>query len=208
MNLRVILAGSAIVLAFAGSALAEAPAPAPASPAEVLRALSGCAGIADSGARLACYDNLAPQVKAALAAAPSAVAAKAPPTEEEQRSWFGFDMGGLFGSSPAQQTTPQQFGAENTEAAKEARDNPPPGGPQPIDSISAKLTEYAFNPFGKFVVFLDNGQVWKQIQGDSDHAHFQRNPAENTVTISRGFIGSYNLTINDSNKIYKVTRLK
>jgi hypothetical protein len=56
------------------------------------------------------------------------------------------------------------------------------------------------------VVFLDNGQIWQQLQGESEHANFSR--SGDTVTISRGFIGSYNLQINDSHKVFKVKRIK
>ena len=80
---------------------------------------------------------------------------------------------------------------------------PPP--PEQIESITAAVTDYSFNPFGKFIVFLDNGQVWREI--DPDLAHFNKGGA-NTVTIERGMMGSYNMRINDGNKIYKVTRIK
>ena len=77
-----------------------------------------------------------------------------------------------------------------------------------VDSITAGVSEFAYNPFGRFIVFLDNGQVWKQIEGDVDRAVFPKLGKDNKVTISRGFIGSYNLTINDSAKVFKVTRVK
>ena len=209
MNLRHLFCGTAVLLAFSGPAAAQAGGDA------LLRALSGCAGVADGPARLACYDRLAPQVKAALAAPapavaatpaapaqPAAVAAKQAPAKEEQESWFGFDMGDLFGSSPKTQTTPAEFGSEQTAAAqKKART-------QEIDSITAGLTDYAMTPFGKFVVFLDNGQIWRQIQGDSDVAHFRRNAKDNKVEISRGLLGSYNLQIVGSERTYKVERVK
>ncbi len=204
MNLRHILAGSAIVLAFTAPAGAQGAAASPDGGRNLLKALSDCAALTDSPARLACYDGLAPRVKEALAAPPVAVAGR-PPTKEEQTSWFGFDVGGLFGTSPAQQTTPEQFGAENTPAAKEAREDKKA---KVLDSITAGVKEYAFNPFGKFIVFLDNGQIWKQKQGDSDRAHFRRKASDNTVTISRGFLGSYNLKVNDSERIFKVNRIK
>ena len=70
------------------------------------------------------------------------------------------------------------------------------------------MTEVSYNPLGKFIVFLDNGQIWRQIEGDSDQATFHKPAKDNKVTISRGFIGSYNLTINDSVKTFKVTRVK
>jgi hypothetical protein len=49
--------------------------------------------------------------------------------------------------------------------------------------------------------------VWRQIEGDSDHAIFPK-ARKTDVTIRRGFIGSYNLTIGDSDRMYKVTRVK
>ena len=67
------------------------------------------------------------------------------------------------------------------------------------------MTDYSFNPFGKFIVFLDNGQVWREI--DSDPAHFSKG-GTNTVTIERGMMSSYNMHINGGNHTYKVTRVK
>lgn len=205
MNLRQFLAGSAIVLAFAAPAGAQEPAAPAGGQASLLKALTDCAALTEPQARLACYDGLAPRLKAALAKPPAVVARRRPPTKEEQKSWFGFNMDDLFGSGQAQQTTPQTFGAENTPAAQTARED---HKSQAIDSITAGLTEYAYNPFGKFLVILDNGQIWKQLQGDSGRAHFRRKASDNKVTISRGFLGSYNLTINGSNKVYKVNRVK
>ncbi|MBV9695108.1 MAG: hypothetical protein JO261_15540, partial [Alphaproteobacteria bacterium] len=62
-----------------------------------------------------------------------------------------------------------------------------------------------YTPYGKFVIFLDSGQVWRQIEGDADRADFSKGVA---VTISRGGLGSYSLTIGDSEKLYKVRRVK
>lgn len=208
MKTQRFFAGAAIVLASAVPALADGPAAAPQGP-DVLHALAQCATIAELPARLACYDGLAPRVKAALAAppAPAALAARHPPTKEEQTSWFGFNMDNLFGGGGAPaQTTPKEFGQENTAAVKDARQARQESGEE-IDSITAKVTDYALSPFGKFVVFLDNGQVWKQIPGDADRAMFSHHGG-NTVRISRGFLGSYNMTINDSSRVYKVTRVK
>jgi hypothetical protein len=180
--------------------------PALAAPAtqDLLEAVGHCAAIADDHARLACYDAVAPRVKDALAVPPAALPNNRPPTTEEQRSWFGFDLGSLFGTTPAQQTTAAQFGNDKlpaTHATEEA-------APAEVDSITAGVTDVAYTPFGKFIVFLDNGQVWRQIEGDSEHAIFRRPAKANRVAISRGFIGSYNLTLDGSNRMYKVTRVK
>ncbi|HWA89069.1 MAG TPA: hypothetical protein VG889_03475 [Rhizomicrobium sp.] len=166
---------------------------------DVLRAMDACAGMTDGAQRLACYDKVSPQVKATLARMPRT----APPTADEQKSWFGFDFADLFGSTPNQQTTPDKFGGENLPAPPPKPGEAPP--PEPIDSITAKVTDYAFTPFGKFIVFLDSGQVWRQVEGDTDKASFTKDA---TVTISRGFIGSYTLQIGDSAKTFKVKRVK
>jgi hypothetical protein len=194
MKLRICTLATALYAAAALSAQA--------GPREdALHALDQCAAMTDEHARVTCYDQAAPQLRAALNAPPT----PHPPTEAEQKSWFGFDLGSIFGSSPAQQTTPQQFGSENVPPPPPPANEPPPPGP--IESITAKVTNYAMDPFGKFVVFLDNDQVWQQLQGDPELAHFHKGGGD-TVTISRGFIGSYNLQINDSNKVFKVKRIK
>ncbi len=190
--------------AFTLAVFSATAAPAAQSSQDILEELGKCAAIADDHARLACYDALSPRVKDALATPPAALPGNRPPTVEEQKSWFGFDLSGLFGASPEQQTTPQQFGSDKlpeTHAKEEV-------AAQAVDSITAGVTDYAYTPFGKFIVFLNNGQVWRQIEGDADHALFKKVAKDNKVTISRGFIGSYNLTINDSDKVYKVTRVK
>lgn len=187
------------VLAFAGATGALA-----APRDDVLEAMGKCAAIADDKARLACYDGLAPHVKQALITPPESLPGGRAPTKEEEESWFGFDLSNLFGASPEQQTTPQQFGAEQlpeTHAKEEA-------AAEVVDHISAAVTDYAYTPFGKFIVFLQNGQVWRQAEGDADHAIFKRHPSDNTVTISRGALGSYNLSLNDSGKRFKVDRVK
>jgi hypothetical protein len=178
--------------------------PAPVAPQDVLEAIGRCAAITDNGRRLTCYDALAPRVKDALATPPEALPGNRAPTAEEERSWFGFDLSSLFGANPSQQTTPAQFGSDRlpTTHAEEQT------AAAAVDSITAAVTDVAFTPFGRFIVFLDNGQVWRQIEGDADRAIFKKPAKDNKVIISRGFIGSYNLTLNDSDKLFKVTRVK
>lgn len=188
---------AALLLFFVGPALAD-------SRDEALQAIGKCAGVADDKARLACYDALSGRVKDALATPPSSLDRE--PTKDEQESWFGFDIGGLFGGGSAKPATPAEFGNERTAAVQEKREEAK--AREEITSITAKLTDVAFTPFGKFIVFLDNGQVWRQLPADSDKAHFRSTPSDNEVTISRGALGSYNLQINDSEHIYKVTRVK
>lgn len=220
MNFRSCAVGAIAILA-AGAAVA--------GPKEdVLNDLGQCAAMKDDAARLACYDALAPRAKAAIAPpvaaappmetspptnvatapnppAPPSEASAAPPPEE-QESWFGRNIGSIFATPPEQQTTAEKFGADKlppppSEIAPNAQ-------PQELDSITENVSDVAFTPFGKFIIVLKNGQIWRQIEGDSEQAYFRKNAADNMVTISRGLLGSYNLKINDSVKLFKVTRLK
>jgi hypothetical protein len=181
-----------------------APPPPPLAPQDVLEAIGRCSAISDNTARLTCYDALAPRVKDALAAPPQALPGNRPPSAEEERSWFGFDLANLFGASPSQQTTPQQFGSDRLPSVHAQEQT----AAAEVDSITTGVTEVSFTPFGRFILFLDNGQVWRQIEGDTDRATFKKPAKDNKVTIGRGLIGSYNLTINDSARTFKVTRVK
>ena len=184
---------------------------------DAIAAIAKCAALNDNTARLVCYDKIAgrpttievapqaqPQVVQQPQAAQTATAAP-PPTKEKEESWFGIaDWFGSDNVSQAAQTTPKQFGSENLP--------PPPAAPgatpsEPLDHITANVSDFAYNPYGRFVVFLDNGQIWQQLQGDTDSAHFSKNQKEQ-VTISRGFIGSYNLVIEGRSGLYKVKRIK
>ena len=72
---------------------------------------------------------------------------------------------------------------------------------------AAAVTDFAYNPYGRFIVFLDNGQIWQQLEGDTDRARFSKSKKD-MVTISRGFLGSYNLVIGDHSGMFKVKRIK
>jgi hypothetical protein len=177
------------------------PAAAVAGPRDdLIDGMAKCATVTDNAARLACYDALAPQLKAAQSA---------PQEPVDNRAWY--DPSRIFGTSPAQQTTPQQFGAEGLAAPPAPPRKPgepaPPTPPPPLDSITAKVSDYAYNPHGRVVVFLDNGQIWQQILGDTDRPHFKKGEV-NTVVISRGALGSYDMVVNDGGLAIKVRRIK
>lgn len=188
------------------AALVILPAAAGAGPREdLIDGMAKCTVIVDNTARLACYDALNPQLKAAQAAPP----APTPPPAGDERAWY--DPGRIFGASPSAQTTPQQFGGEYLTQPAPPPPKPgeaaPPPRPQALDSITAKVTDYAYNPLGRVVVFLENGQVWRQLEGDTDKVYFHKSQA-NAVEIARGAFGSYNMVVNGSGSSVKVRRIK
>jgi len=160
-----------------------------AAPAQDLPAsAANCAGIADDRARLACYDGLAARAKTGAApavssSAPVPVTAPAAPPASKVES---------FGAETIRQTTP----AKIAEKAAEER-----------EEIRAKVTVVALSYSKHFTVTLDNGQIWRQIEADSDLARSLK--SGNTVVISRGIFGSYNLVIEGRNTaLFKVRRVE
>ena len=176
--MRVVLLTFALAVA-AGPAYADATR-------DALTELAKCADIADSTLRLKCFDDAMPRAKNALAA-------PEPAPKEASKSfleWFGF-------SRPAAPVTkPEEFGKAPPEPAGE------------LNEISSPVLEFAKTARGKAVFILENGQVWRQL--DSDGTVVLDPPQGKTmkVTVERGALGSYNLTIEGRNGLIKVTRLK
>jgi len=195
-----------------------------------------CADIAQVEARLVCYDAAAAEVKAIsagapvgapqVAAAPEAMAPPAPvvPKPKKKGAFFG-----LFGHKDVASQTAQTSPVERAAGTNEVTQTQPSGGaPQASDLVAkfgaeslpeheaekarvAKIVsdvdQFAFTGYHKIVVFLANGQVWSQTQGDT--TTFRLSARKKYVAeISRGLLGSYNLKIEGMNKLAKVVRIK
>lgn len=165
--------------------------------AEPLNAgLSRCAAIGDDALRLACFDQLAgalqPQavVPAAVAAAPAAaVAAPVAPAVP---------------AVPATTVEPAPVAAAADPVAEFGLENRPK--PQTEverqDEIQARVVERKKDPYGKWILTLDNGQVWQQ----SESATFSF--ASDQVVIERGMLGAFYLKVDGQSRRLKVKRLK
>lgn len=90
---------------------------------------------------------------------------------------------------------PSEFGGERLAAAAE----------KPAEFIIAKVASVRINALKQFTIVLDNGQVWRQLESDTV---FARMRGAETVKISRGFMGSYSLTIEGAWGTFKVKRIK
>ena len=200
-----IIRGMAITLALclsASAALADAKD-------DVLSAMVKCANTSGKAARLKCFDAASPALRALFiapglqgslpqAAAPASSGRQA---AEQNDSTFGLDFGGR--KSP--QTTPEEFGSETVAAPTPA---PEAARPKEVDEIQARVTDYATTSLGKVIVFLDNGQVWRQMESDPSTLRLRQNPSDNTVVIKRGAFGSYSLIANKHGALIKVQRTK
>jgi hypothetical protein len=171
MQIRVL----AFISIFFVAGAAHADATGDAS-AEIAR----CAGIADSAARLRCFDAAAPRANGAPAAQP----AKEAPDREG------------FGSPPPPVTRVEDFG------------KPPP--PPEITQITATVIELARTLRGRSIFILDNGQVWRQIDGDDTNVQDPQPGKTMKVAIEMGvwLLGNYNLTIEGQNALIRVRRVK
>jgi hypothetical protein len=80
--------------------------------------------------------------------------------------------------------------------------------PDTTDHISARMASYSFDPYGIFTVTLANGQMWKQISGDTSLAHWTKPATSYTARLSHGFLGSYNLAVAGASGVFKVKRVR
>lgn len=153
------------------------------TPQDALSEITRCADVQDPTARLRCFDAAIPRARKTLEELRAA----------EKRGfldWFG------FGRPPKPVTRPEDFG------------KPPAAEPGEITQLTATVAEFAKTPRGKSIFILDNGQVWRQLDSDSDEV-FEPAPGKAMkVTIEAGYLGGYNLSVEGRNGIIKVRRLR
>jgi hypothetical protein len=77
---------------------------------------------------------------------------------------------------------------------------------QPIKG-SGRMASYKFDSNGFFTVVLDNGEVWRQIDGDTTMAHWFGKPGFYVATVTAGALGSSNLRVQGEGRSYKVRRV-
>lgn len=177
------LVAATIVLFAAGAARAD-------EARDALGDFVKCAEVADPAKRLECFDRAAVRGKAALTTpVPSAQSAQ-PAKEKSLLEWFGF-------SKPNPVTKPEEFGKPTPEP-----------GPNEVTQIADSVLEFGKTARGKALFILENGQVWRQIDGDSTDVWAPAPGARMKVTITTGIFGSYNLTIEGRKDLIKVNRLR
>jgi len=197
--------------------LAAQAAPSAGGPYQGVIAGAGrCLSYADNRQWLDCYYGAVQSVRARLglpgaSAAQQSLAAAAvgatslasaaishrPAIRRKKRGWFAGMFGGDDTPVPA-----SQFGMMNDDEPVGA------GGDREVDHISAQMASYSFNKLdGTFTVTLANGQVWRQVQGDTTYAHWHKPASRYYVNIEPGIFGSFDLTVNKIAGRYKVHRI-
>jgi len=179
---EVVRAVLAVALLVATSSVAAADASNP------------CAGIKDSAARLACYDDLFTKPAAATAVAPAAPAVGTAATSAAPAApgvAAGQATAPVAASAPAAPSVEKQiedFGL-SPETAQAKKKVEKPVTPAPIESIESTIASLQRLGTGELILKLANGQVWRQGQADS-RVHLK--PGDQ-VTIKKALLGSYML---------------
>jgi len=201
---------------------------------DVMSGAYRCAAIGDSRQWLDCYYGAAQPARAALGMPPAppaqvALVSRPPagvvPAGEEivrDRVMASASACALAGDRPwldcyyaAAQPMRDQLHLSPAPQARVAVAAPPPIFPVVRTAPEAtamagrkqmilRMVSYSFAKNGYFTVTLDNGQTWRQVDGDTDFAHWKKPAASYQVRITEGFLRSYNLQVKGLPGLYKV----
>ncbi len=143
--------------------------------------LLSCKNITDDSNRLACFDKLVSGV------APVTVAAA---VESEPEPVL---------------TAEESFGAEDLASTKkkirEEREK--------VKSLTSGVIEIARNGNRKYVIILENGQIWRQLMADTNSLRVPSSGAQGmTAEIKRRKLGGHSLYLNGERRSIKVERIK
>lgn len=198
-----------LLLAAAALAASTAPAFAQTGDDAVAEALA-CQAVRGTKARLRCFDAAMPALGSAYPAAVQlaadrAEAARLAAAEVEKEE---------FGLSPTQRETTLAeaptaqdyergaFGENDIKRRTGDADD------DEVESVDGVAIEVGKNNRGKIFVILDNGQVWRQVSGDSSSPYYPKKVDGLPVTIKKGALGSYFVKIGKSKDAFKAERIK
>lgn len=165
----------------------------PASRADA--SLTPCVEIADDAARLACYDRVAGRATAApVTSAPAAAASATAAPAAAASATAAPATAAPATAAPATTVVPPATAASGNDPVAEfglsqqaIKQRDPEGW---VDSISGTVRGVTQNASGRYVVELDNGQVWAQAETDA----YPVLKAGDAISIRRAAVGSFVLT--------------
>ncbi len=174
--------------------------------------LLSCRSIEEEDARLRCYDSMASTLlqsrEGAAASAESVIAQGA-----------DVDLGiAARREGPADarvEVAPDEAGPTRSseEASEFGADDLRARAPREKKSeedrvLVAGIVELATNRRGKYLVVLDNGQIWRQLSADSNSLLAPRDLTDVTAKIRRKSMGSHILSISTGRRSIRVERIK
>jgi hypothetical protein len=164
---KTVASGMAGLSLAASAGAAHAASPKPPGRAELVKELSACRAITDPTQRLACFDKTAAALDEAQTKG-DVVVVDRKQVQEVKRQAFGFNLDALT--------------VFNKNGAKEPED----------DAITAVAKSAYQTATGKWVVTLDGGAVWRQIDDET----LSREPHSGSqIHIRKAMLGSFMMNI-------------
>lgn len=177
---------------------AAAPALA-ASPVEkAIDAAMACRTMSDNAQRLACFDAAMGGIETAKAEETTRFAEKKAAKEKKKKDDFGLRGNDVL----VMDNTPENFGGEAVPEIRAAQEE------KRLKAITATATSIKVNSLKQATLTLDNGQVWKQLEADTESLPRQADGKSYAVTIKRATMGNYMATIEELHRTIRVTRVK
>lgn len=173
-----------VVLILPGAALAQSAADSAAD------AAIACLDVADPDERLACLEGATREIKATRVRQQTA-----------EESAADDAAGAVIAADDA--TAEEQFGAEALRSTKTAKRKE-----QQTKRLEATVVEFKLSPYKKITAVLDNGQVWRQLDGDNAHIIISSKIDVYTITIKKGPLGNYMMKVNELDRWMRVRRIK
>ena len=152
-----------------------------------LQSIFDCTKIAKNENRLACFDAAS---KALIDSGDYKVVVKEPVfTKEEKVANFGKAQ---LRSSPAKKIREKQKKEEKAQSAKELKE------------IKLAVVEVTYTTLNKFILFMENGQIWKQ----KSNGRIPLPKGKFEVVIKKAIFNGYNMIVPTKKSIIKVKRLR
>ena len=162
--------------------------------------VAACATQPDDSRRLACYDR-------EVAGLTHRQASRAAQSPTDTASQVDSNAGASAQPRPDSRalddaSAQDEFGANGEVLRKRSKDSG--AQPSPLRRMTARVATIARRPGGWVVLHLDNNQVWEQ----SDDAPDLGLQVGETVTIDKGILGAYWLTVQSHHAAIKVRRTR
>jgi hypothetical protein len=168
-----------------------------------------CEAVRGTKARLRCFEAALPALKAVHPAAAALATERADAArlaaEEAEKQDFGLTPvqkeESEVRTASAEDYEREAFGEEDIKQNSDDDDDE-------VESVEGVAVEVGKNNRGKIFVILDNGQVWRQIAGDSNSPYIPSDAAGLPVKIKKGALGSYFVKMGKAKSAFKAERIK
>lgn len=148
-----------------------------------LQSILNCTKITENESRLACFDS---EAKKMIVSGTSVLnTKKAMPTKEEQIDDFGKKQ---LRKSPVKKVKEEQKKEEE----------------KLLKAIKLTVVNVAYTTTKKFVLFMENGQIWKQKDGE----RVRLPKGEFEVEIKKSMVSGFNMIVPTKRTFIRVKRLK